>query len=192
MNQDFIASENFPSQMFEYYDSMKKYSETESFYTYWEKSVCASQHKKSQNSCISIYNEVASEPNESEVEDCPEIPHKIELKNSIFLEDSQIMSVDKILKRRKKKDNTQDIVRKSSIRMVKRFFHRIFMEENKKMAKRRFVNVKFTEVLNAFKKMIRKYLRIENSERLALFLLRLLSINPKRDPNTNSEAEKNA
>ena len=45
----------------------------------------------------------------------------------------------------------QDVLKRSVLRMIKRFYHRIFMKENQHLSKRRFKNVKFCEIHNSAK-----------------------------------------
>jgi len=80
-----------------------------------------------------------------------------------------------------------DVINKSLLRMVRRFFHRIFIKENKKLVKRRFVNVRYQVIFDSAERLINNHLGIQNNDELTLFLIRMLSIrcqsNPGHDPN---------
>jgi hypothetical protein len=195
MNQEPTLTEVLPSHMFENFISLNKYPETSSFYEFWEEKMCASAQKKEVNKLDSVTNETVSESNNHATYDLTKSSVQ-DIEVSDCCDQDEILpklSAYKILKKAGiKKDYGPDIINKSALRMVRRFFRRIFMKDNKKLVRRSFVNIEFEEVVRDLKTMVTKYFGIEDSEPLALFFLRLLSLKPINDPNAESESELNA
>jgi len=85
----------------------------------------------------------------------------------------------------------QDNINKVFLRMIRRFFHKIFMKENQNLSRRRFININYNQQLQGWKSMIQKYLKPEkNSDELAGYLLKLLNLKARNIPNTLNEGEK--
>ena len=81
-----------------------------------------------------------------------------------------------------------DIVSKIFLRMIRRFYYRLFKQENPKIWTRRLKQVRFLTQLRAAKKFVKKYFN-EDSETLAHYFLRILDLNgvSKRVPKFQSE-----
>lgn len=75
----------------------------------------------------------------------------------------------------------QDVVNKTMLRMVRRFYHRLFIQDNKKLLKKRYRNVEFSTTLEACKEIVKTYLKIDNRPGLPLFLLLFIGIKYKED-----------
>ena len=85
------------------------------------------------------------------------------------------------------------MVRKSVIRMVKRFYHRLFVKENPELIKKRFINISFLTALTEMDRFVKKYFKNGNSTQLSIFLIAALGFKPKipsrYGSSVNSEVE---
>ena len=87
----------------------------------------------------------------------------------------------------------QDVIKKSTLRMIKRFYHRIFLKENERLSRRRFKNVQFFEIYNAAKRLVKKYFKIdEDKEDLARFIAKIIGVNSSDQPMAEGKIDKEA
>lgn len=70
----------------------------------------------------------------------------------------------------------QDVINKTMLRMIRRFYHRLFLKDNKHITKQRYRNVDFPIVLESCREIVTKYLRMDANEDLAIFLLHFIGI----------------
>lgn len=82
-----------------------------------------------------------------------------------------------------------DITCKIFLRMIRRFYYRLFRKENPKIWAKRLTKVTFADQLSAAESFVRKYFREENTS-LALFILRTLGLNSSDSPPIQSQPEK--
>jgi hypothetical protein len=73
----------------------------------------------------------------------------------------------------------QDVINKTMLRMMRRFYHRLFLKDNKHITKQRYRNVEFPIVIDSCREMVEKYLKIDAYEDLAIFLLHFIGIKCK-------------
>ena len=76
--------------------------------------------------------------------------------------------------------------------MVKRFYNRLFIKNNPKLARERFVNVPFPKIHQAMKDFISKYFKGEDETEMSEYLLFIFDMKykaPKKDCQMKEEAE---
>ena len=67
------------------------------------------------------------------------------------------------------------------------------MKENKHLSKRRFINVKFCEIHNSAKRLVKKYFKIDDDkEDLARFIAKIIGVNSSNQPRNGGKADKDA
>ena len=71
------------------------------------------------------------------------------------------------------------MTKKSALRIIKRFYQRLYIKEFPKLVKIRFVNLEFTVILNSMKDFVRKYIQTEHIDELALYLVVLFNFKSK-------------
>lgn len=63
------------------------------------------------------------------------------------------------LKQETEKDRSrQDVINKTMLRMVRRYYHKIFLKNNKNITKLRYRNVEFSVILEAWTQIVDQYL----------------------------------
>ncbi|CAI2378903.1 unnamed protein product [Moneuplotes crassus] len=90
-----------------------------------------------------------------------------------------------------KENGRLNVIKKSSVRMIKRFYHRLFLRDNKTLVKKRFVNSKASLILQAAMKFTKKYLKID-SESFAVYLLKVIGVKYTHSDSSHEEAIKEA
>lgn len=90
-----------------------------------------------------------------------------------------------------KENGRLSVIKKSSVRMIKRFYHRLFLRDNKTLVKKRFVNSKASLILQAAIKFTKKYLK-KDSESLAVYLLKIIGVKYTHPDNSQEDAIKEA
>ena len=132
-----------------------------------------------------IDNEVSSISVEPESEE-PKIKEKSEMWNSEIVDPTQISSESNTFSFR------EDVIHKTMIRAVKRFYTKLFKQENPKLFRKRIVNVRVFEILDALEKMCETYIGSECSATMAEFLLKFLGLKPKNVMQYSFSADKRA
>ncbi|CAI2373721.1 unnamed protein product [Moneuplotes crassus] len=96
------------------------------------------------------------------------------------------------LNKEKEKDRVkQDTINKVFLRMIRRFYHKLFLQENLKMSRKRFVNIDYDKQLSAYQELIQKYLKADNGLELSYFLIKLCNLRAKNSPDNMNDAELN-
>ncbi|CAI2380763.1 unnamed protein product [Moneuplotes crassus] len=94
------------------------------------------------------------------------------------------------LRKEKEKDRVkQDTINKVFLRMIRRFYHKLFLQDNLKMSQRRFVNIDYGKQLTAYQQLIKRYLNAENDLELSCFLIKLCNLRAKNSPEAMNEYE---
>jgi len=75
-----------------------------------------------------------------------------------------------------KTKHRQDTINKSVVRMIRKFYHKIFMKHNKRFVKERLCNVDFTDIYEACRTLITEYLTLDPEEDLVQFLYMILRV----------------
>ena len=97
---------------------------------------------------------------------------------------------NRLLKSRSEKLK-EDVIKKSLLRIIKRFYHRIFIKENHRLARKRFKNVKFSEIYEAAQRLVKKHFKIEeDKEDLALFIAKIIGLNSLDKPKSVGKVDK--
>lgn len=86
----------------------------------------------------------------------------------------------------------EDVVHKTMIRAVKRFYLKLFKQQNIKLFRKRIVNSRVQDILKALSKMCETFSGTENPDDLAEFLLKFLALKPKNYMQYSFASEKNA
>lgn len=85
-----------------------------------------------------------------------------------------------------------DVINKGILRMVRRFFHRLFTERNKDVIQKRFINYESAELLERIRKLLRDIGLGDESESLAIFLFKIFRITAKDKLEGDSTAFRDA
>lgn len=86
----------------------------------------------------------------------------------------------------------EDVIHKTMIRAVKRFYTKLFKQEFPKLFRKRIINVRVFEILDALEKMCETYIGSECSASIAEFLLKFLGLKPKNIMQYSFSADKRA
>lgn len=85
-------------------------------------------------------------------------------------------------------DKSMDLNKKTFIRMIRRFYSKLYVKENIPLQRRRFKTVDFKVQLQACKEFVLKYFE-EDSDDFALYMLRILDFKAKNKPAMKLECE---
>ena len=76
--------------------------------------------------------------------------------------------------------------------MIKRFIHRLFIKDNQKLVRKRFVNVEFDVFYQAMDEFVLKYFESHHSAELIQYLVSVIGVKPKNSPQRRSLITKEA
>ena len=79
--------------------------------------------------------------------------------------------------------------------MIKRFYHRLFIKDNQRLVRKRFINLEFSQVHKKMEEFVNKYFNIEDEDKareLALYLVIVLGIKLKIPSKLKNETTKQA
>ena len=63
--------------------------------------------------------------------------------------------------------------------MIKRFYHKLYVKEYHRLAKKRFTNLKFSVILKSMKEFVRKYIQTEKVDEISLYLFTIFNFKSK-------------
>ena len=86
----------------------------------------------------------------------------------------------------------QAVINKGMLRMVRRYYKSLFMENYPQYSKKRFSNVHSKVLIKALERFTKKFLEVEDDRELATFLFRFLNLNSQDSRKFATQGEKSA
>lgn len=85
-----------------------------------------------------------------------------------------------------------DVINKGILRMVRRFFHRLFTESNRDVVQKGFINFEFSELLQRMEELLSQIGFGDDTKNMAIFLLKIFRIAVKNPFEGDSGAFRDA